>query len=341
MTDAPDERSESEHPAGREADDRRESEHPAERNGDERRDPLGPPRPDGGAVATADTEGPVQPVDVLVDLADDGEIDPWDIDVVRVTDRFLDRLDESDLRASARALFYASVLVRMKSEMLLEDEEDEPDPEDPWAEPRPGAPPEPGGPDPFADLEREIDRRIDRKRARGSPRTLDELVRELREIEREARWKESREYDTSDSPKGFRRGTQRLDYRSGDADRAAGEPTAEDVTGTTHAEHIEDLLDDVRAAIEAEFEAGRSEVLFAEIEDAGPSRVQTYLGVLFLCDRDVIDMEQDALFGDLWLQQPGIRDDDATAASALADSDGDEADPEAADPATPEPTDDD
>ncbi|MGM0389292.1 MAG: segregation/condensation protein A, partial [Natrinema limicola] len=61
-------------------------------------------------------EETVEPVELLVQLAEDGEIDPWDIDVVRVTDKFLEAIDEVDLRTSGRALFYASVLLRMKSD---------------------------------------------------------------------------------------------------------------------------------------------------------------------------------------------------------------------------------
>ena len=35
----------------------------------------------------------VEPVELLVGLADDGEIDPWDIDIVEVTDGTLVSLD--------------------------------------------------------------------------------------------------------------------------------------------------------------------------------------------------------------------------------------------------------
>jgi len=66
-----------------------------------------------------------EPVEVLVQLADDGEIDPWDIDVVQVTDKFLDAIEGTDLRTSGRALFYASVLVRMKSDAMLGTDEPE------------------------------------------------------------------------------------------------------------------------------------------------------------------------------------------------------------------------
>ncbi|MDG5775790.1 ScpA family protein [Haloarculaceae archaeon H-GB2-1] len=246
----------------------------------------------------------VEPVEVLVNLADDGEIDPWDIDIVAVTDKFLNRLDEADLRTSGRALFYASVLLRMKGDAMLDEGDDE---EEPWDEPweQPLADDQPvDGPDPFASLEQEMDRRLERKRTRGMPQTLDELVRDLRDAERDSWWKESRTYDTTDSPHGFQRGMQELDYRSGDDLRMDDEPTEADVTGTAHAEDIDSIIDDVEAALREHYDAGREEVLYREIEDAGGSRVETFLGLLFLSHRGQVRLQQDECFGDLWIQDP-------------------------------------
>jgi len=262
-----------------------------------------------------ETDEEVEPVEVLVQLAEDGEIDPWDIDIVEVTDKFLARLDEADLRASGRALFYASVLLRMKGDaMLTEDEEPEPEP---WEQAlRGGEPVEdvPAG-DPFAALDQEMDRRLERKRARGMPQTLDELVRDLREAERETWWKESRSYDTSGDGR-TRRGTQELDYHATDEFRMDDEPTAADVTERTHGEDIEVLVDDVAAALREQYEQGRAEVLFREVESIAGSRVETFLGLLFLAHRGEVRLRQDELFGDLWIQDPAAV---TTSGEAVAD----------------------
>ena len=259
-----------------------------------------------------DEDDRVEPVEVLVQLAEEGEIDPWDVDIVQATDAFLERLEERDLRTSGRALFYAAVLLRMKSDALLDpDEDDEPDTE-PWeaALEGPG-----GGPiadhddgsvgfDPVDALEAEMDRRLDRKHARGTPETLDELVRELREAEQESWWKRRREYDTSESPRGRDRGTQTLDYRTGDAHRGESEPTAADVTDTAHAEDIETSITAVRSAIRPHYDRGRDEVLFAEVKDAAATPVTSYLALLFLSHRGAVTLQQDDLFGDLWIRDP-------------------------------------
>ncbi len=61
------------------------------------------------------------PIEIILEMARKGEIDPWNIDVVDITDRFLQKLEkakELDLRVSGRVLLYAAILVRMKAEAI-------------------------------------------------------------------------------------------------------------------------------------------------------------------------------------------------------------------------------
>ncbi|NOR60195.1 MAG: segregation/condensation protein A, partial [Methanosarcinales archaeon] len=65
-----------------------------------------------------------EPVEILVNLAREGEIDPWNIDIVEITDKFLHHIEElerMDLRISGRTLHYAAILLRMKSNILVEE----------------------------------------------------------------------------------------------------------------------------------------------------------------------------------------------------------------------------
>ncbi len=60
---------------------------------------------------------------LLIDLAERGEIDPWDVQVIDVVDRFLSRLivsDRRDLYDSGQAMLYASMLVLLKANSLSE-----------------------------------------------------------------------------------------------------------------------------------------------------------------------------------------------------------------------------
>lgn len=70
------------------------------------------------------TVGVVDPVEILVQLVKNGQKDPWEIDIVEVTDGFLkelERIGHEDpllLARSARCLFYAAALVHLKAEAL-------------------------------------------------------------------------------------------------------------------------------------------------------------------------------------------------------------------------------
>ncbi len=60
-------------------------------------------------------------IGVLIDLAERGEINPWDVDVIDVVDRFLAHLVDKDRRGlydSGQALLYASMLILLKAQTL-------------------------------------------------------------------------------------------------------------------------------------------------------------------------------------------------------------------------------
>ncbi|MCO5164943.1 MAG: segregation/condensation protein A [Planctomycetes bacterium] len=63
---------------------------------------------------------------LLLEMARRGEYDPWDIDIVALTDRYLraldERLDARDLGHVARLIFYAAALVHLKAQALAERE---------------------------------------------------------------------------------------------------------------------------------------------------------------------------------------------------------------------------
>ncbi|MCD6373453.1 MAG: segregation/condensation protein A [Thermococcus sp.] len=72
-------------------------------------------------------EEEITPIDILLQLVQMGRVDPWNIDIVDLTSKYIERLremQELDLRVSARAILAASILVRMKSEALLYAEEE-------------------------------------------------------------------------------------------------------------------------------------------------------------------------------------------------------------------------
>ena len=73
-------------------------------------------------------------IGILVDMAKSGKIDPWNIDILDVTEKYLQRMIElktMNLRVASRTLLFASVLCRLQSNILagvtLEEFQDEDD----------------------------------------------------------------------------------------------------------------------------------------------------------------------------------------------------------------------
>lgn len=125
---------------------------------------------------------------LLIDLAERGEIDPWNVKVIDVIDRFLSQLNplnstatgraayEANLSESGQAFLYASVLVLLKADSLARSdvvEEDGEELDDDLMLLDGGTTPLP------ANLERRIRRRAVAQPPRNRRVTLQELITQL------------------------------------------------------------------------------------------------------------------------------------------------------------------
>jgi segregation and condensation protein A len=125
---------------------------------------------------------------LLIDLAQRGEIDPWDVQVIEVIDRYLSTLAlgndaepgrrDADLSQSGQAFLWASMLVLLKADTLMDLEEPE-DPEFKDVEEESDAP---AG----ARLPLHLERHLRRRRAAPPPKrrpvTLNELIEQLQQM---------------------------------------------------------------------------------------------------------------------------------------------------------------
>ncbi len=60
--------------------------------------------------------------EIIYDLINTEELDPWDIDIIILSDKYLDKIstiEEADFFVSSKVLLAASLLLRIKSEILL------------------------------------------------------------------------------------------------------------------------------------------------------------------------------------------------------------------------------
>lgn len=125
---------------------------------------------------------------LLIDLAQRGEIDPWDVQVIEVIDRYLSSLPwedhahmnshNTDLSQSGQAFLWASMLVLFKADTLQRLEEpEELELSDPEADLEPTL--EPRLP---LYLERHIRRRTAAPPPKKRPVTLSELIEQLQQM---------------------------------------------------------------------------------------------------------------------------------------------------------------
>ena len=207
------------------------------------------------------------PAEVLVELARKGEIDPWDIDITKLTEKFLvyiQSLEKNDLRIPARTLLYASILLRMKSDSLEGSPEDEEDsglefmhdeiefqPNEEYLLPQPP-----------------IRRRTKR------PVTLTELIAELKKAEMVGRRKAMREH--------------------------FAEIIEERALDLSHEEGIEDRIRTLWPVLEEFFKESKS-IAFKNLEG---ERVTNYISLLFMAQRKQVWLNQEEIFGELYITRP-------------------------------------
>ena len=211
-----------------------------------------------------------EPIEILVNMAKNREIDPWNINIVELTDKFLKRVDDlekMDLRVSGRTLLYASILLRMKSNALVEVEE----------------PPE------------EIDLESDNfeisdypvpsmplRRYSKRPVTLEELLTELKRAE------------AFEKKRLNRVETKKDEIRA----------TLEDVLSVAHEEDIESRIGKMRYILNELLEKQKS-IKFSEISSSldRTGIVMAYLAILFLATKKEIWIEQEEFFGELFISR--------------------------------------
>ena len=231
-----------------------------------------------------------EPVEILVGMAERGEVDPWNIDIVDLTDRFLAELERRkrlDLRISGRTLFYAACLLRLKSEYLdardddveeaFDDEEGEP-----WGYGGFDFDDAAGDVEPVERLEREIQRRLGRKNLRKRlPVTLYELIKQLKTAEKEQRRKQRRRAPVFHEP---------------DLDLTAG-----DVVAVAHDEGYQKAVSIVMEEFQRAARNGDILTLGDLAGAMGRTRREVYIPLLFLMLEGKLALWQDEFFGEIYV----------------------------------------
>ncbi len=200
-------------------------------------------------------------------MARKGEIDPWNIDVVELADKFLKRVE--DLRVSARVLLYAAILVRMKAEIIVSEAVVEDF----------GEQPETIDLDVGSDFSMD-EPIIERPRRPKRYTTLQELIRELRKAEMLITKRKRRRIRT-EFPKA-------------------------DVLEAPHEEDIEEVIARVYEELQRVFRV-KNEVSFFEFTEGFDRRrtVSCYVSILHLAYRGKIELVQERFYEDIKIKPLG------------------------------------
>lgn len=247
-----------------------------------------------GELTTADGEKSSS-LEILVDLAKQGEIDPWDVDLEEVTEKYmeaLDRIPKESLKEAARGIFYASVLLRLKSDVLsskvnealnvgLEDDlmdgffDDELDTIKQIT---------------FRDLEGAISRRSMRRVPRHRPITLEDLIDALTGAEQEEKERAERKLQRQLM-------LENLDYEIVEPE------VSDDMLELTHAEDMESCLKRAKAFL-TEYLINGEGIHFDELRKYLGCWSNSFLACCFLSHDNDVNLKQDVMYGDLMIYEP-------------------------------------
>lgn len=234
----------------------------------------------------------VDGIEMLVDMAKAGKIDPWNIDIVDIADKYLMKTFEAksqNLRFTGRTLLFASVLLKLKSNVLKGIEMMDFLPEEPIDELE-------FDDDNFEDdfhnynttnvvsIDEVLQRRTSVKMNRKRVVTLEDLIKQLEF------------YEMLDKKLALKNAHERAKRRV----RSYANLTPADIMNIAHDNFIEESVETIKTRLEKIFNK-KEKVELKELVSIGMSKVVAYLALLFLSVNNDIDLVQDEFYSDLYV----------------------------------------
>jgi segregation and condensation protein A len=235
-------------------------------------------------------------LEILVNLAREGDLDPWNVDLEKITSKYLKAISDNpieNLKEAGRAIFYASVLLRMKSDVLLAQSNEalnigiHRELDDNYLleeEMNSGNIKQIS----FDDLESAIRRRFIQKAKRFRKLTLQDLISALKdaqdEEERRIARKQQKLFD--------------LDAYSIIAPDVSG-----DILDLTHSENLEGAIERL-AALLPEYLVDGQGLEFNQVVKLIGDWSNAFLALTFLAHENKVRFEQKEFYGELWIYEP-------------------------------------
>ena len=235
-------------------------------------------------------------IGILVDMAKQGKIDPWNIDIIDVTEKYFQRMIELkslNLRVASRTLLFASILCRLQSNVLsglcIEDFDYKPEEEVIYDDH--GFPVEYPDEDTeyiptsnVVSIDEALQRRTSVRLNRNRVVTLKDLIKQLEFYEKlEKRVSMKNAYERA---KRNIRNYSKL--------------TAEEIISMAHEEYIEESVLKLKDNLGQIFEH-QDKIELNELLVLGLDRISAYIALLFLSRDTDYELEQDEFYSDLYV----------------------------------------
>lgn len=246
-------------------------------------------------VSTASANQEMDGIEILVSMAKTGKVNPWSIDIVDITDKYLSHLFQmkaQNLRLTGRTLLFAAILLKLKSNILEdldvnefdgvnEDElVDDLDISDDF-----------NNDDDFGynqnnvvSIDEVLQRRMSVRVNRNRVVTLKDLIRQLEF------------YEMIDKKQSLKNAHERAKRRV----RSYANLSADDIINLAHDEYIEDGVQKLKANLE-HILLNAKRVELNELTLLGMDRISAYISLLFLCVDTDYELVQDEFYSDLYV----------------------------------------
>lgn len=237
-------------------------------------------------------EAEVDGIEILVNMAKQGKIDPWNVNIVDVTDKYLTHLFQSkaqNLRMTGRTLLFAAILLKLKSNVLegLNVMDFEPQHDD------------------FNfDDDEQLDYSTEEYIPTSNVISIDEVLQRrtsvrlnhnrvvtLRDLIRQLEF-----YEQLDKKQSLKNAHERAKCRVQNYARLS----VEDIINLPHDEYIENGVLRLKANLE-EILNRQERIELNELTLLGMDRISAYVSLLFLTVDSDYDLEQDEFYSDLYV----------------------------------------
>lgn len=243
-------------------------------------------------------------IGILVDMAKAGKIDPWNIDIVDVTDKYLAHMVEmksQNLRVTGRTFLFAAILLKLKSNVLegIDLLQFEPQTEEPTFD-------DDGFVVDYNDedyvptnnvisIDEVLQRRTSVRLNHNRVVTLKDLIRQLEF------------YEKLDRDETIKNRQERAKRRVQSYSRL----TPDDIVNLAHEEYIESCVATLKENLSQIFEKN-DKIELNELTLLGMDRISAYVALLFLTAETDYDLQQNEFYSDLYVVK-GDKYDERTA----------------------------